>query len=182
VNAPCDHKKHAHHICDVRTKTTCQVLCLERLRGHPPKVLVLYSPICPCSYGSLELKIVAALEGNMSSELRGINPKSLPTSESCEDCLRMDGWWLHLRRCAECGHVACCDSSPNQHAAKHAAVFGHPIVRSFEPLQTWFYNYEKQKIVRGRRLPPPQCHPASQAAPGPEGRVPTDWESLLREV
>ncbi|MGW5065751.1 amino acid permease, partial [Streptomyces cyaneofuscatus] len=30
------------------------------------------------------------------------------------DCLAGDGpgWWFHLRRCAACGRVGCCDSSP----------------------------------------------------------------------
>ena len=49
--------------------------------------------------------------------------------------------WLHLRVCLECGHVGCCDSSPNRHASKHAAAESHPIVRSAEPGETWCWCY-----------------------------------------
>ena len=64
-----------------------------------------------------------------------------PSSEGCEDCLRIGSWWVHLRLCMICGHVACCDSSPNQHASKHAATTGHPIVRSLEPGEDWMWCY-----------------------------------------
>jgi uncharacterized UBP type Zn finger protein len=64
-----------------------------------------------------------------------------PSAEGCEDCLRIGSWWVHLRLCLTCGHVACCDSSPNQHASKHAAATGHPIVRSLEPGEDWMWCY-----------------------------------------
>jgi hypothetical protein len=114
--------------------------------------------------------------------IEGINPNSAPRGTGCEECLATGGWWLHLRRCAECGYVGCCDSSPGQHAEKHAFLSGHPIVASFEPFQHWFYDYRKGKIVKGRRLAPPRSRPASQPAPGPEGKVPLDWESLLHDL
>jgi uncharacterized UBP type Zn finger protein len=59
--------------------------------------------------------------------------------EGCEDCLRIGGRWLHLRMCLECGHIGCCDSSPNRHARKHAGKAGHPLVRSAEPGELWAY-------------------------------------------
>jgi uncharacterized UBP type Zn finger protein len=62
-----------------------------------------------------------------------------PSAEGCEDCLRTGGWWVHLRLCLTCGHVGCCDSSPNRHASKHAREVGHPIVRSFEPGEDWVW-------------------------------------------
>jgi len=64
-----------------------------------------------------------------------------PSAEGCEDCLKMGGRWLHLRLCESCGHVGCCDSSPNRHATKHFRETGHPIVRSFEPGEDWGYCY-----------------------------------------
>ena len=64
-----------------------------------------------------------------------------PSSDGCEDCLRIGGWWVHLRLCLSCGHVACCDSSPNRHASTHARDAGHPIVRSFEPGEDWVWCY-----------------------------------------
>jgi len=57
---------------------------------------------------------------------KGINSLAKPSGTGCVECLATDGWWLHLRRCAECGHIGCCDTSPNQHASKHNAVTGHP--------------------------------------------------------
>jgi len=65
-------------------------------------------------------------------------PDSVP---GCEDCLAIGGRWVHLRLCMTCGHVGCCDSSPNRHASKHAAADQHPIVRSVEPGERWYWCY-----------------------------------------
>ncbi len=62
----------------------------------------------------------------------------------CEDCLAMGGRWLHLRMCATCGHIGCCDSSPNRHATAHVHASGHPIIRSAEPGEDWFWCYEDE--------------------------------------
>jgi uncharacterized UBP type Zn finger protein len=59
----------------------------------------------------------------------------------CEECLRSGGRWVHLRVCRTCGRVGCCDSSPNQHASKHAAASGHPIVSSLERGEGWSWCY-----------------------------------------
>jgi len=58
----------------------------------------------------------------MKSERDGINPTAKPSGTGCVECLALGGWWFHLRRCAECGHIGCCDSSPSQHASKHSAA------------------------------------------------------------
>jgi hypothetical protein len=89
-----------------------------------------------------------------------------------------DGWWFHLRRCAECGHIGCCDNSPSQHASKHAAATGLPVITSFEPGEDWFFDYDKQEMIRGVEFPP-HSHPENQSVPGPAERVPANWESLL---
>ena len=39
----------------------------------------------------------------------------------------------------ECGHVACCDDSPNKHMSKHAEAAQHPMIRSLEPGEDWCY-------------------------------------------
>jgi ubiquitin-hydrolase Zn-finger-containing protein len=113
--------------------------------------------------------------------VRGINSAAKPSGDGCVECLVSGGWWLHLRRCAECGHIGCCDSSPSQHASKHAAATGHPIIASFEPGEDWFYDYESREMVPGTQLAPPHSHPEHQPVPGPEGRVPRNWQALLRE-
>ena len=65
----------------------------------------------------------------------------VPSAAGCEDCLRIGDSWVHLRLCLTCGHVGCCDSSPNRHARKHFRAIGHPIVQSFEPGEFWRWCY-----------------------------------------
>lgn len=117
----------------------------------------------------------------MSANVRGINPAAKPSGTGCQECLAAGTWWFHLRRCAECGHIGCCDSSPQLHATKHFYATGHPIMRSFEPGETWFWNYETGSRVRGEKLAPPESHPKSQPVPGPTGHVPANWQSSLNE-
>jgi uncharacterized UBP type Zn finger protein len=59
----------------------------------------------------------------------------------CEDCIKTGDQWLHLRMCLTCGHVACCDSSPNKHASKHYRRTLHPLIRSAEAGETWVWCY-----------------------------------------
>jgi uncharacterized UBP type Zn finger protein len=69
------------------------------------------------------------------------------TTAGREDCLRMGSQWVHLRLCLSCGHVGCCDSSPNRHASGHAAAERHPIVQSFEPGEDWRWCYVDEAVV-----------------------------------
>lgn len=64
-----------------------------------------------------------------------------PSAEGCEDCLKIGAKWMHLRLCMTCGHVGCCDSSPNKHATKHFRSTGHPVIKSFEPGEGWGWCY-----------------------------------------
>jgi hypothetical protein len=64
-----------------------------------------------------------------------------PSADGCEDCLRIGGEWVHLRLCLTCGHVGCCDSSPNRHGSGHAREVGHPIVQTLEPGERWIWCY-----------------------------------------
>ena len=70
-------------------------------------------------------------------EIRNVSP----SADGCEDCLRIGGRWVHLRMCESCGHVGCCDNSPNRHATKHYNSTRHPIVKSVEPGEEWGYCY-----------------------------------------
>ncbi|HYB49054.1 MAG TPA: UBP-type zinc finger domain-containing protein [Streptosporangiaceae bacterium] len=109
------------------------------------------------------------------TEIPGIDPSVPPSGEGCVECTASAGWWLHLRRCAQCGHIGCCDSSPSRHAAAHAKAAGHPVIRSFEPGETWFWNFETEDSFAGPELAPPEHHPLNQGVPGPADRVPRDW-------
>jgi uncharacterized UBP type Zn finger protein len=64
-----------------------------------------------------------------------------PSGDGCVECLQTGGRWVHLRRCTQCGHVGCCDSSPNRHATAHYHGTDHPIIQSFEPGEDWYYCY-----------------------------------------
>lgn len=76
----------------------------------------------------------------------------------CATCVAQGDTWVHLRLCAACGHVGCCDDSPNRHARAHAEETGHPVVRSAEPGEDWFYCFTDEVLV----------HMDAGRAPGPE--------------
>ncbi len=117
----------------------------------------------------------------MPESVEGIDPSVAPSGTGCAECLagQGPGWWLHLRRCASCGHIGCCDSSPSQHASQHASTSGHPWVRSFEPGENWFWNYRTEEYGDGPALAPPEHHPLDQPVPGPSGQVPAGWKQAL---
>jgi uncharacterized UBP type Zn finger protein len=84
----------------------------------------------------------------------------VPSGPGCADCMaagRRD--WVHLRVCQECGHVGCCDSSPGRHATAHNGATGHPIIRSFEPGEEWFYCYPDELVFELEDAPPAPSHP-----------------------
>lgn len=110
-----------------------------------------------------------------------VRPQVAPSGAGCVECEATGSWWFHLRRCAYCGHIGCCDESPNQHATAHATHTGHRVIQSFEPGENWFWDYGTQQMLSGPRLAPPHSHPRSQPTPGPAGRVPANWEELLNE-
>ena len=70
----------------------------------------------------------------------------------CAECIAMGSRWVHLRLCMNCGHVACCDSSPNKHASKHSSAVGHPVMRSIEPNEDWGYCFVDDAWVEGLPL------------------------------
>lgn len=95
------------------------------------------------------------------THLDQITVLELPESvDGCEDCLREGGKWLHLRICLTCGHVGCCDDSPNRHATAHARGSQHALIHSLEPGEDWSWCYEDEVAliipeIRGHtRIPP----------------------------
>jgi CPA1 family monovalent cation:H+ antiporter len=69
--------------------------------------------------------------------LRNAKDVEARTPEGCEECLRDGSRWVHLRLCLTCGKVGCCDSSPNRHASAHYRESQHPVIRSFQPGESW---------------------------------------------
>ena len=79
--------------------------------------------------------------------IQAIEELKQPKDLVCEECIKNGGRWVHLRTCQECGITLCCDSSPMQHASKHAEETGHPVVISAEPGEQWLYCYEDDQMV-----------------------------------
>jgi hypothetical protein len=78
----------------------------------------------------------------------------------CEECLasgRLD--WMHLRACQECGHVGCCDLSPGVHAREHFHRTAHPVIRSYEPGENWYWCYLDELVFELEDAPPAPSHP-----------------------
>ena len=83
-----------------------------------------------------------------------------PSSPGCEDCLRTGDSWVHLRICQACGHIGCCDSSPNKHATAHFDTRAdHPIVRSYEPGEDWWWCYADEMAFEVPDAAPAPSHP-----------------------
>lgn len=60
-----------------------------------------------------------------------------PSAKGCEECLKAGSMWVHLRLCRSCGHVGCCDDSPNRHATAHHRATHHPIIEGYDPPEGW---------------------------------------------
>ena len=78
------------------------------------------------------------------AQVRDVQPK---TPDGCEECLASGDEWVHLRLCLECGHVGCCDDSPNRHATKHFHTTKHPVMRSFEPGEDWGFCFVENLFI-----------------------------------
>jgi uncharacterized UBP type Zn finger protein len=76
-----------------------------------------------------------------------LQPVQVRTPNGCEECLAIGGQWVHLRLCMNCGHVGCCDQSPNKHATKHFHQSKHPIIRSFERGEDWAWCYVDEMFM-----------------------------------
>jgi hypothetical protein len=84
-----------------------------------------------------ELNTPAATAG-FCDHLGAANDDATPSAtDVCAECIAEGSQWVHLRKCLTCGHVACCDSSPKRHATRHFHDTLHPVMRSFEPGETW---------------------------------------------
>jgi hypothetical protein len=95
------------------------------------------------------------------THLETIQITELPESvDGCEECLAMGSPWVHLRLCLACGHVGCCDSSPNKHASAHFLDSQHALIRSLEPGEEWSWCFEDQvamiiPAIHGQTRVPP---------------------------
>lgn len=70
-----------------------------------------------------------------------------PSARGCEECLKIGSWWVHLRICRSCGHVGCCDQSPNRHATAYFHASAHPIVEAYDPPEGWGWCYLDEIVI-----------------------------------
>jgi hypothetical protein len=75
------------------------------------------------------------------SHIDAVTDIKTATKRECVECVKIHARWVHLRTCQTCGVTLCCDSSPNQHASKHARASHHPVITSAEPGERWLYCY-----------------------------------------
>ncbi|MBN9741984.1 Na+/H+ antiporter [Amycolatopsis sp. A1MSW2902] len=93
-----------------------------------------------------ELSTPAATAGSCKHLSHAWPDKEPSTRDSCAECVEAGMTWVHLRMCLKCGHVACCDSSPGKHSSQHFHETLHPVMRSFEPGETWRWCFVDKQL------------------------------------
>ncbi|HEY9259529.1 UBP-type zinc finger domain-containing protein [Chitinophaga sp.] len=78
---------------------------------------------------------------SVCSHLKAITDIRIGTTHVCEECVKQNGTWLHLRTCQTCGATLCCDDSPARHMTQHFHATAHPVVASAEPGEQWLWCY-----------------------------------------
>jgi hypothetical protein len=81
-----------------------------------------------------------------------------PSGDGCVECLASGGEWVHLRMCSTCGHIGCCDDSASRHATSHNNATHHPVIRSFEPEEGWYWCYPDDLFFELEDAPPAPVH------------------------
>ncbi len=90
----------------------------------------------------------------------------IPSGHGCQECLESGDPWVHLRLCMTCGHVGCCDSSPNKHATRHFRETGHAVMKSYEPGEAWAWCYLDSDMVQSIPTFPEESARQHYASPG----------------
>lgn len=93
-----------------------------------------------------EITYVPTVDASVCSHLNRIRPV-FPSSSGCEECLRIGDEWVHLRLCLTCGHVGCCDTSKNRHAAAHFHETEHPVMKSIERFDDWAWCFVDEDYI-----------------------------------
>ena len=88
-----------------------------------------------------------ATERSGCTHIEAIATVRHPVAQVCDECVKIDARWVHLRTCQTCGGTRCYDSSPNRHASKHARSSGHPVIASAEKGERWLYCYPDDTFV-----------------------------------
>lgn len=88
-----------------------------------------------------------SMKSNICNHLEAVAAIKQAARTECAECVKIGSRWVHLRTCQTCGTTLCCDSSPQQHASKHARASDHPVIASAEPGERWLYCYPDDMAV-----------------------------------
>ncbi len=80
-------------------------------------------------------------QGEQCDDLRAYPAVEIAANQVCAQCIAEGYRWVSLRKCLECGIVACCDSSPARHATAHFHEEKHRVIQSAEPEEDWRWCY-----------------------------------------
>jgi len=86
-------------------------------------------------------------EQQLCSHLQAIKQVKTTDTHVCEDCIKENSEWVHLRVCQTCGVTLCCDDSPRKHMTKHYHKVQHPVISSAEPGERWLWCYPDEQFV-----------------------------------
>ena len=77
----------------------------------------------------------------LCEHLSAITEVKIGEKHVCEECIKHNGKWLHLRTCQTCDVTLCCDDSPSKHMTKHYHEVHHPVIASAQPGERWLWCY-----------------------------------------
>jgi Zn-finger in ubiquitin-hydrolases and other protein len=84
---------------------------------------------------------------NICSHILAITKVQLSQDHVCEECIKHNGHWVHLRTCQTCGATLCCDDSPSKHMTQHYHESHHPVVASAERGERWLWCYTDEQFA-----------------------------------
>ena len=99
-------------------------------------------------------------DGGACAHIEAITAVKHAKKRVCDECVKIGGQWVHLRTCQECGGTHCCDNSPNRHATAHWTGHpDHPLIRSYEPGEDWWWCYADELFFELDGAPAAPSHP-----------------------
>lgn len=81
------------------------------------------------------------MEDQICTHISSISELKTAKKYVCEECVKNNGTWVHLRTCQTCGVTLCCDQSPSKHMTAHFHHSLHPVIISSEPGEKWLWCY-----------------------------------------
>jgi len=81
------------------------------------------------------------MEDQICSHISAIKALKTAKAQVCEECVKVNSTWVHLRTCQTCGVTLCCDQSPLKHMTAHFHHSAHPVIISSEEGERWLWCY-----------------------------------------